>query len=183
MLVTLGVSMYNKKELARKMQALKKGDKSAFDYIYDSTNRLVYYVIYSILKDAFLSEDIMQNTYLKVYANIDKYQHNEPRAWIITIARNLAINEYHRRKRIDIVDVERIDVMQANQNTDTPLIDLAARNLSQEEFLVVMLCVVDGYRRREVAQIIKKSTSGVTWILNNSLEKLRMLVKEDENET
>lgn len=175
--------MYNKKELAKKMQALKNGDENAFDSIYEDTHRLVYYVIFSILKDSFLSEDIMQNTFIKVYENISKYDNHEPKAWITTIARNLAINEYNRRKRIDVVDVEKLDDHTSNnKNTDTPLIDLAARTLSHEEFLIVMLCVVDGYKRREVANIINKSTSGVTWLLNNSLDKLRKLVKEEENE-
>lgn len=176
--------MFSKKELEKSMQALKKGDDNAFNYIYDSTHHLVYYVIFSVLKDAFLSEDIMQNTYIKVYENIHKYNANEPRAWITTIARNLAINEYNRRKRVDTVDIEELDLIIADQKTqnDTPLIDLAAKNLDDVEFLVIMLCIVEGYKRREVAQIINKSTSGVTWILNNALEKLRKLVKEDENE-
>lgn len=175
--------MNNKKELAKKMQALKNGDDTAFAAIYENTHRLVYYVVFSIIKDSFLAEDIIQNTYIKVYENIQKYENHEPKAWITTIARNLAINEYNRRKRIDIVEIEKLDIYTSEtKNSDTPLIDLAARHLNHEEFLVVMLCIVDGYKRREVADIINKSTSGVTWILNNSLEKLRVLVKEEQNE-
>jgi len=42
-----------------------------------------------------------------------------------------------------------------------------------------MLCVVEGYKRREVAKMYNLSTSGVTWKLNNALEKLR---RELQNE-
>ena len=176
-------AVYNEKELEKGMQALKNGDESGFNIIYDQTHRLVYYVIFSILRDSYISEDIMQNTYIKVYQNIKSYQSNAPKAWITTIARNLAINEYNRKKHEKMVDIEEFDLIpDENERKDTPLIDLAAKILDEDEFMIVMLCIVEGYKRREVAKLTNLSTSGVTWKLNNALEKLRKTVKEENDE-
>ncbi len=86
-------------KLEKAFQALKKGDETAFVEIYEATHRLVYYTIYQILKDSELAKDIMQDTYLKVHEKIDSYRFDSPKAWIMTIARNLAINAYNRRKK------------------------------------------------------------------------------------
>jgi RNA polymerase sigma-70 factor (ECF subfamily) len=176
--------VYNEKELEKGMQALKNGDDSGFNVIYDQTHRLVYYVIFSILKDSYISEDIMQNTYIKIYQNIKSYQSNAPKAWITTIARNLAINEYNRKKHEQMVDIDEFGYIPdgTSERKDTPIIDLASKNLEDDEFMIVMLCVVEGYKRREVAKLTNLSTSGVTWKLNNALEKLRKLVEEENDE-
>ncbi|HEY8396232.1 MAG TPA: RNA polymerase sigma factor [Bacilli bacterium] len=166
--------------LEKAFQALKKGDEAAFADIYEATHRLVYYTIYQILKNKELAEDIMQDTFLKVYEKIDAYRADSPKAWIVTIARNLAINEYNRRKKVSLLDDETLDYITEKENKDTPLIELAAKNLPEDEFMILMLCVCERYKRREVAKIMKLSTSGVTWKLNRALEKLKNLAKEVE---
>jgi RNA polymerase sigma-70 factor (ECF subfamily) len=169
--------MYDSKFLEKNIQALKKGNEEAFNNIYEATHRLVYYTIYSILKDSDLSEDIMQNTYLKVYEKVNSYESKSPKAWIVTIAKNLAINEYNRRKKEVLLDHEVIDALASNENTKTPLIDLASKNLPEDEFMILMLCICENYKRREVAAIMNLSTSGVTWKLNQALDKLKKIVK------
>jgi len=54
-----------KKDIKILIKRLKDGDLSVFDDIYYSTKDNVYYTILSIIKDQSLSEDIMQETYLK----------------------------------------------------------------------------------------------------------------------
>lgn len=171
--------MFNVKRLEKSMLLLKNGDDREFNIIYEETNRLVYYIIYSILKNKEESEDVMQQVYMKIYDKIDQYT-DSPKAWISTIARNLAINQYNKNKKQNVGYLDDTDLMKIGASDgDTPLIDLAAKILDEEEFKIVMLCVVENYKRREVAEIFNLSTSGVTWKLNNALEKLR---KELQNE-
>ena len=88
------------KELNNLVSRLQSGDMSVFDEIYHETKSVVFYTIVSIVKDKSLAEDIMQDTYLKT---IEKIHSFKPRygfkSWIVTVARNLSINEYNRRKR------------------------------------------------------------------------------------
>ena len=92
------------------MQALKVGNDEAFEKIYNSTCKLVYSICLSYMKDRFLAEDMMQETYLKVYSSIHQYQNNtSPNSWIVTIAKNLCINELKKRKRYVNIDMEMLD--------------------------------------------------------------------------
>ncbi len=164
--------MFDEIRLKRSMEKLQQGNDEAFEYIYDSTHRLVYYQIYSILKSHQEAENIMQDVYIKVYRNIDKYKNDNPRAWIVTIARNEAINQYHKNKKEVFMDEEELDAF-SEEDEKTPLINLAAKILDEEEFLLVAYSVLEGKSRREVAKILDLSPSGVTYKLNLALEKLK----------
>lgn len=171
--------MYNNRKLIKCMEKLKNGDTSAFNYIYEQTYRMVYYIIFPIVKRKAIAEEVMQNVYINVLEKIHQYKNNtSPKAWIATIARNLAINEYNKLKKEIIVDIDTMDFIDKKTKTiDTPLIDFAKENLDKDEFLIVMLCICEGYKRREVAEILNLSTSGVTWKLNQALNKLKNLTE------
>ena len=51
---------------------LQKGDTEAFDKIYKLTNKSIYFVAYSILKNKDDSEEIVQEVYIKFYKNLSK---------------------------------------------------------------------------------------------------------------
>ncbi|MDD7458115.1 MAG: RNA polymerase sigma factor, partial [Clostridia bacterium] len=72
---------------------LQQGDEHAFDRVYEMTSKSVYILCFSVLKDSYKAEDIMQNTFIKVRTNVSQYEPNtNPLAWILTIAKSLAIN-------------------------------------------------------------------------------------------
>ena len=72
---------------------LKKNDYSSFDEFYELTNRLVYIMISSIIKNKTIVEDLMQDTYVKFIENIDKISlSSNPTAYLAQIAKNISIN-------------------------------------------------------------------------------------------
>lgn len=82
------------------MAQFQSGVVQAFDILVDRyTERLGYY-LYGFLKDWQRVEDLLQETFLRVYRNRHSY---EPIAkfstWLYTIAGNLARSEYRKRKR------------------------------------------------------------------------------------
>jgi RNA polymerase sigma-70 factor (ECF subfamily) len=162
------------------MKLLKNGDLQAFDEIYDQTNRIVYYVIYQIVKEQSLAEDVMQDVYMRLVDKIDLYNpQTTPKAWIVQMARNLAINEYNKRSKEMVVEDEEIDLIASSSTSkETPLIDLARANLPEDEFLILMLCVGEDKTRKEVAEVIGLSISGVSWKLDQAMKKMKKLVKE-----
>jgi RNA polymerase sigma-70 factor (ECF subfamily) len=71
------------------------GDQAAFGQIYDATAAKLYGVCLKVLKRHDLAEDALQETYIKIWHSADKYQANglSPMTWLITIARNTAIDK------------------------------------------------------------------------------------------
>lgn len=167
--------MYNAKKLERAMADFKAGKQKAFDVIYEQTYKLVYYIAYPIVGEKNAADNVSQETYIKLVRNIDNYQLNTaPKAWIAMIARNTALNYAKRAAReVAVTDRYLATVAAEPENRETPLIDLAQAVLSEDEFTIVMLCVTEGYTLREVAALFELSTSGVSWKLNNALEKLK----------
>ncbi len=156
------------------------GDASAFDDIYCRTRKCVYYVAFSILRDGALAEDVMQTTYLRVLKNARSYTPGtNALAWIARIAKNEALNVKKLRTRETYVDEQQDAHLFGASNPDGygELTDLAARVLDEDEFSILMLVTVCGYKRREIGQMLGMPTPTVTWKYNNALSKMRNALK------
>ena len=125
------------------------------------------------------AEDVMQNTYLKIKLNADKYTAGtNGRAWILQIAKNLALNELSKRRR-----AESGGDGEAEAQGDFPagsVNDLMQRELSEEERRIVTLHVLWGYKHREIARMLGCPTGTVTSKYKRSVEKLKKALKEAE---
>jgi RNA polymerase sigma-70 factor (ECF subfamily) len=77
----------------------QNGDVSAFEEIVRRYRDPLFNFVVRLLGDAFFSEDIVQETFLRVYRNRHRYhQVAKFSTWIYTIASNLAKTELRRRK-------------------------------------------------------------------------------------
>lgn len=152
------------------------GDKSAFDEIYSKTQKSVYYVALSIVKDKTIAEDIMQTTYLKVLQNITSYeQGTNAAAWIVKIAKNESINYIKCAQKVEFVDErENLELFGTSETDEYGLlIDIAKNNLTDDEFAIMMLVVVSGYKRREIAKMLDMPLPTVTWKYTHAILKMR----------
>lgn len=166
-----------KKDIKILIEKLKNGDISVFDDIYYSTKDNVYYTILSIVKDASLSEDIMQETYLKALEKIHSYKPRHSfNSWIITIARNLAINEYNRRKRelkVDPTENEIIFGTTESTSEKELLIKEMMEFLNEDEREIVIMHVIGDMKYREIAEVIGTPIGTISWKYNEAIKKLK----------
>ncbi len=75
-------------------------DRAAFDGLYEATSAKLFGVCLRVLNDKAAAEDAMQDTYVKIWNNADRYQANglSPMTWLITIARNTSIDRLRAKK-------------------------------------------------------------------------------------
>lgn len=79
----------------------KDGDISAYDELYEKTQRMVYAICLGILDNEDDAFDIMQDTYLHVYNKLHTLQDNKAFiSWLKKIASNKALDLCRKRKRI-----------------------------------------------------------------------------------
>ena len=166
--------------LVRKIQG---GDSEAFARLYEETRRSVYYTAYSVCRDKYAAETIMQDAFVKFYENIGTVdaKHN-PYAYLLTISRNLALNLVKREKSRVTVEPEKVDYVK-NDSTlarDDGLTEFAARVLTEREFRVLMLCAVHKYKRHEVGKMLDMPTATVTWTYNKAISKLKKKLEEEQ---
>ncbi len=164
------------------IKELKNNDYRSFDEFYSITSKLVYYVITDIIKNKQTIEDLMQDTYLKFLQNINNINPNQnPNAYLAQIAKNLAINEFNKHKRV-VVDDEYFRNLKDPSEKKDHGIDLGIINyLEGEEKEVVTLKLIGDLKFREIAVMLDKPIGTVQWIYSNAIKKLRKKVGE-ENE-
>ncbi len=162
------------------IRQLKSGNMDFFGDFYELTKKQVYVAIINIIKNKTICEDIMQDTYLKFLNNIHKYKDKtNVIAFIVTIARNLAINEYNKNKKEVHYDLSLYEEEIVSKTEETPLLDLVYETLSGIELEVFILHVIDDLKHREIAKIMKKPLGTITWIYNKALKKMKEKVGEN----
>ena len=87
------------------------GDREAFHQLYLETGRSVYSFILSILKNPQDAEEVLQETYLKIWTSAGSYKpQGKPLAWMFTIARNLCYMKFRDQKRMADVGLDDLSV-------------------------------------------------------------------------
>jgi RNA polymerase sigma-70 factor (ECF subfamily) len=76
------------------------GDRAAFSALYDATSAKLFGVCLRVLNNTAEAEDALQDVYVRIWRKADSYAVNgySPMTWLITIARNLAIDRLRARK-------------------------------------------------------------------------------------
>ncbi|MDD3126764.1 MAG: sigma-70 family RNA polymerase sigma factor [Candidatus Izemoplasmatales bacterium] len=167
------------------VRALQAGDVDAFDQIYELTYKTVYYSALGILKDQSLAEDITQDTYIKFMKSPQSYHEKNFLAYLITIAKHLAINEYNARKRMQFTD----DIEQSHEISFAGCIEIDAEKkefieralsvLDPFEKNVVLLYTLSNMTHHEISLVLSKPIGTITWTYAKALKKIRAAIKEE----
>lgn len=162
---------------------LASGDLTAMQEIYTATSSAVYGFALSILKHASDAEDVMQETYVRLYRSAPTYQPmGKPMAWIFTIVRNLSLMKL-RGNKPDVLpeDFELSDEGEPyRQAEDRLVLNAAMQVLSDEERQIITLHAVSGMKHREIADLMELPLSTVLSKYRRGLKKLQEHLKEGE---
>ena len=76
------------------------GHRAAFSALYDATSGKLFSVCYSVLKNRAEAEEVLQEVYLRIWQKAGRYRSDgySPMTWLITIARNKAIDQLRARR-------------------------------------------------------------------------------------
>jgi RNA polymerase sigma-70 factor, ECF subfamily len=82
---------YSEEELVYQLQMQ---DQSAFSYLYDNYAAALNGVIHRMVDDTQLSEDILQEAFIRIWNNFKQYDAGKGRlfTWMVNITRNLTID-------------------------------------------------------------------------------------------
>ncbi|HIW74497.1 MAG TPA: RNA polymerase sigma factor [Firmicutes bacterium] len=157
---------------------IAQGSEEALRALYVETSAAVYGFALSILKNPHDAEDVMQETYIRLYGAASAYRpQGKPMAWILAIVRNLARMRLREAGKTVLPDSQEQwpeDTALFHSGSDDRLVlEAAMRLLSDEERQVVMLHAVSGLRHREIATLLEQPLSTVLSRYHRALAKLR----------
>lgn len=169
-------------QLEHYIEAIKQRDETAFEYIYNETKQGTFALILSIVRDRSLAEDVMQDTYMKMIASIHQYQYGKSfRNWLLSIAKNQAIDYYRRRKHEKLTNGDDLDALEGNQSSGNEFqleFNELLNLLSQEEREVVVLRIVENMKHQDIAEVLNKKVGTVMWLYHNAVQKMKKYRKE-----
>ncbi|MBN7575357.1 hypothetical protein C1H57_09245 [Clostridium sp. 2-1] len=178
----------NNNELAHYAEKLREGDISAFEIIYNETNKQVYNLLYSYTKNEHTSFDLMQETYLTVNSKIGTIK--DPyaiKSWINRIAINKANRYFEKNKKEILLSEEGKDLFETQFEEDEEflpqeILDSKEKqkiikdiidNLPIEQKTAVYLYYFDELSLSEVAEDMECSEGTVKSRLNYARKKIK----------
>lgn len=149
---------------------------------------VLYSVALRLTRNPHDAEDVVQETLLRAYRSIDRFDGRHPRAWLLTILRNANRNRARKRTPDLLHDEERtlgtIPARGADGRTGPEEIVLeqipdhavveALQRLSDAHRAVVVLVDIDGLSYREAAEVLGVPVGTVMSRLHRARRKMRV---------
>ena len=159
-------------QLKAHLNAIKSGDKEAFSAVYSQLKTPVYTVLVRLTGDRLLSEDLLQEVFLRLYRQPPDAE--KPRAYVFRMARNLAIDALRQKQTCDPLEEH---TLQTDPDPTVKLdLERAFAALTVEERQLVTLHLSAGLSFRQVAVIVERPLGTVLWQYRKAIEKLRNLL-------
>lgn len=170
---------------------LKQPDRqqAAFEVLVDTYKERLYWLIRRIVLNHDDADDVLQNTFIKVYKNISGFKGDSKLySWMYRIATNEALSFLkNKSKQLGISDVELqnrlVDNLQADVYFEGDEIQLklqqAIATLPEKQKLVFNMKYFDELKYEEISKILNTSVGGLKASYHLAVKKLESFLKED----
>ena len=176
------------KEIDSFIEGIARGEKEAFEALYNSARVSVYAFALSFLKNSYDAEDVLHDCFVSVWSSATAYRSSgKPLAWILTITKNLCLMKIRERSKTSDVSEEEMERSLGSFDNasfeDKIIVEACMKILSDEERQIVTLHAVSGFKHREIAGFLDIPLPTVLSRYNRALKKLRKyLTEEREND-
>lgn len=164
------------------IQRIAEGDEEAFSNLFHFYTSQLEIHINAIIRKPDAVEDIIQETFVKVWINRDKLPEIlHLRAWIFTIASNLCFNFLRKvmreERRLEKIESNRVDSISPDGEFDVKeihnLVKEALQLLSPQRKKIWSMHRDKEMKQKEIAEELNISLSTVKNTLSQSLEFIR----------
>jgi RNA polymerase sigma-70 factor, ECF subfamily len=171
-------------ELVWLLAAVAKGDQAAFERLYQATRAKLYGVALRILRRADLADEVIQETYLKVWNSAGQFDPAmaSPITWMVAIARNRAIDLVRKKSELSIEEEpEVLDVAAENphpldkreMSEELKRLLACMGSLDEERRRLVLLAYYSGWSRDQLAAKFEKPVNTIKTWLRRALADIR----------
>ena len=165
---------------------MQDGDEKAFNEIYCRYSEAIFGIIYSIVLDQAIAEEVLQDVFIKVWNKGKDYNQTKGRffTWVLNIARNAAIDETrskaykNTKKNLSASNFVDIIISNENLNNKTNAIGIKAfvEALKPTCIAIIELLYFKGFSQVEAAKQLKMPLSTLKTRNRNCINDLRLKV-------
>jgi RNA polymerase sigma factor (sigma-70 family) len=166
------------------MLKVKAGDTDRLGLLFERYHRLLYSFFYRLTSKTEVSEDLVQNVFLRML----KYRHTytgdgEFKTWMYHLARNVHADHYQKNKRLgfsdDFTNLENRlpddynPEDQVRQEEEAQLLQLALNQLDLEKKEILVLSRFQGLKYKEIASLYGCTEGAIKVRAFRALEELK----------
>jgi len=166
--------------VAQAVTRAKDGDQEAVRFLYLQYVDNVYGYVRSIVRDDFEAEDVTQHVFTKLLTVLPKYeQRGVPfAAWILRVARNVAVDHMRVRRAVPCDEVYEVDPGSAPTEDQALTLREALATLPEDQRQVIVLRHVVGLSPGEIAGQMGKSEPSIHGLHHRGRGALRAVLAE-----
>ncbi|MNJ96330.1 putative RNA polymerase sigma factor FecI [compost metagenome] len=174
------------------LNSLSQGDELSFFILYERYSHALFSTVFRMVKDKQVSEEIVQDVFLKVWQKRSTIDPNRSfKSWIFTIAKNDVISWYRKLAKETALQenlyqhFEQLYVLEKEgdiQEKQAALLDRALNSLSERRKEIFVLCKIEQKSYEEVAQKLNISVSTVSNAMVKSNQHIRQFVQDHYDE-
>lgn len=163
-------------------------DKTKFTLLYEKYRKLMFYIANQILKDDYLSEDAVEQTFVKIIENLDNISDvdcHKTKSYIVIMVRNCAINLYRQRKNHPMVSLDESIELADDWRFEIDGMDVLTKAVVKLSVIyrdIYTLKYVQELSNGEIAKILGISEPTVRKRLERTKEKIQQFLNEETSE-
>jgi RNA polymerase sigma-70 factor, ECF subfamily len=168
----------------------RNGDASAFEALVRNHQKMIHALTFRMTGSAADAEDLAQETFIRVYEQIGKFNgHAKFATWLYSIGIHACLNwrrDEARRYRAHVNCAEEIFSEQINVENSPTENEMAQRaqsalmKLPAKQRAAIVLTIYDGLSHAEAAKILRCSETTVSWRVFAAKRKLKQLLSKNE---
>jgi RNA polymerase sigma factor (sigma-70 family) len=168
------------------IEKLKSRDEKALSLLYDKYAAALYGMILKIVKREELAEDVLQESFIKIWSSISQYDASRGRlfTWMLNICRNHAIDKI--RSGAYRVSLKTQDITNTNSKAWSGEMQIRPDHIGLKEITeklhpdqkqIIDLLYFEGYTQSEVAEALNLPLGTVKTRARNAIIFLSKLIK------
>ena len=168
------------------IEKFKQKDEKAFETLYNMYSDSMQGVIYNIVRDTDIAEEVVKDVFIKAWHSASSYSSQKGRffTWILNISRNAAIDKTRsksfKNSKQNLNSDFFVDILETSESLDTKTDSIGIRKfvtkLAKKCIEVIELLYFKGYTQLEASEALDMPIGTIKTRNRNCIQELRNMV-------
>lgn len=162
------------------VELLKIKDEKTFEKFYYKYHKLFFSVIYKKVYDFHVTEELVQESFVKIMEDIHQYRGGNFKYWVLTISKNIA-NMYLRKHIREEKELKEFynykKILESKKEDNSDNLDGLLKEVKQivnaEVYEIIIMHLVKKMKFREIAELKGETTSAILGKYHRGLKLVR----------
>lgn len=168
----------NKELIKDVFMELKRDKDRGLELLYNNYHTVLLGIAFKYTKSKELSEDIVQDVYLKLlHLDPSYFPKKAELSWLYVVTKNQAVTYIRKESKYVLTDqFDHLEDTSGFENLTDMTFDEMIEPLNETQKEVVSLKLYSGLTHKEIGKLLNKPIGTVQWIFNTSIKRLRKVL-------